>query len=91
MPTCGGGGGRNLLAATALAALLLFAALSTADAQRDGGLPLSPTNSYVQISAGADYTCTLRDTGAAHCWGSASRYDYAAVPKGRYTAISAGD
>ena len=86
-----GGGGRNLLAATTLAALLLFAALSIADAQRDSGLPAAPTNSYIQISAGSDYTCTLRDTGAAHCWGSASRYDHAAIPEGRYTAIDAGD
>ena len=89
-PSCGGGG-RNLLAATALAALLLFAALSIADAQRDSGLPPSPTNRYVQISAGNDYTCTLRDTGSAHCWGNAARYDYAAVPEGRYVAIDAGN
>ena len=86
-----GGGGRNPLAALTLAALLLFAALSTADAQRDSGLPRSPTNRYIQISAGNDYTCTLRGTGAAHCWGSASRYDHAAVPEGRYTAIDAGN
>ena len=50
-----------------------------------------PTGRYIQISAGNDFTCSLRDTGAAHCWGDATRYDYAAVPDGRYTAIDAGD
>lgn len=47
------------------------------------------TTPVLEVSAGADHTCVLRESGAIVCWGN-NEHGQEEVPAGRYRSVSAG-
>ena len=60
--------------------------------RNDHGEASPPSGRFTSISAGAGFTCGLRENGAIECWGvnNLNQTGVTSPPAGRFTSITTG-